>query len=53
MPFVPQGQTKDGTLYGGYEVKLVECSLCGNLYAQGAETMHATTPTHVGAKAAA
>lgn len=52
MPYVPAGTTKDGKTYGGYAVSLTECSLCGNLYAAGAENEHSTTPTHAAAKAA-
>jgi hypothetical protein len=52
MAHVPEGRLKDGTIYGGQEVNLVNCSLCGNLYAQGAENEHALTVTHISAKAA-
>lgn len=51
MAYVPKGQTKDDAKeYGGYEVNLIECSLCGNLYAEGAEQAHSSTVAHAAAK---
>lgn len=58
MPHVPQvtsidKKTGQSFTYGGFDVTLADCSLCGGIYAASMNDAHVTSPTHAAAKMAA